>query len=139
MKHYQLTSESFKGAVDIYFNDNGLLSEFSTKEAELSENQQIWILKKMPRELGELQNLIGDSKTAKLIEVRQEVTFELFWNKYDDKALSSKKRTLVKWNKMSQAERIKAYNFINKYFQRIPGGTRKKFAETYLNAELWNN
>jgi hypothetical protein len=139
MKHYQLISSSFEGFVDIYFNENGLLTEFSTKGATLSESQQLWILKHMPRELAELQQLIGSSTTAKLVEIKNEISFEMFWDRYDDKQLSSKKRTESKWNKLSQAERQKAYNYIGNYFASIPSGTRKKYAETYLNAELWNN
>jgi len=139
MKHYQLTSTAFEGFVDIYFNELGLLTEFSTKEAQLSEKQQIWLLKQMPRELSELQNVIKGSGSAVLTEIKQEISFEAFWNKYDDKQMSSRKKTLVKWNKMSDTERLKAYNFISLYFSGIAPGTRKKYAETYLNAELWNN
>jgi hypothetical protein len=63
----------------------------------------------------------------------------MFWKKYNDKERSSKKRTLAKWNKMSQVEQTKAYNYIQKYFNSIPNGVETKYAETYLNAELWNN
>ncbi len=138
MKHYQLTSTAFEGFVDIYFNELGLLTEFSTKEAQLSEMQQIWLLKQMPREQSELENVIKGSGTAVLTEIKQEISFDAFWNKYDDKQMSSRKKTLLKWNKMSDADRLKAYNFISMYFTGL-GNTRKKYAETYLNAELWNN
>ncbi len=139
MKHFQLTSGAFTGAVDIYFNDLGLLHEFSLKGAELSEKQQIWMLKTMPREIAELQRVLGDSKTAQLTEIKFEVTFDAFWNKYDDKLCSSRKKTLLRWNKMNETDRLKAYNFISMYFAGIAQGTRKKYAETFLNAELWNN
>jgi len=72
-------------------------------------------------------------------EIDQNITFDKFWNRYDDKLNSSKKKTQVKWNKMPAAEQAKAFRYIGKYFASIPSGTRKKYAETYLNAELWNN
>ena len=139
MRHYQLTSDAFVGAVDIYFNELGLLTEFSMKGAELSEKQQMWILKELPLELTELERVLGDSKTAKLTEIKFEVTFKMFWDRYDDKISSSKKKAEAKFDRMKKVDRLKAYQFIPTYFNNLPGGTRKKFAETYLNAELWSN
>jgi hypothetical protein len=82
MKKYLFTSPTFTGEVEFIFNDAGLLVSFDTKRAELSEVQQIWILKLMPRELCELQRVLGDSKTATLTEIKQEVTFEMFYARY---------------------------------------------------------
>ncbi len=139
MKHYQLTSTLFIGAVDLYFSDSGILQKFDCTGAELSEKNQLWILRQMPSSLDKIQLLIGNSTTAKINEVTQTINFDMFWDKYDDKLSSSKKKSLLKWNKMPEAERLKAFNFIGRYFNSIASGTRKKYVETYLNAELWNN
>lgn len=136
MKIYQLTSPAFDGYVEFVYNDAGLLDKMSI-HANLSERQQVYLLKNMPRELIELDKL--KSSTVTITEIKQEVTFEMFWEKYDDRVNSSKKRTMAKWGKMTPADRARAFWFIAKYFASIPSGTRKKFAETYLNAELWNN
>jgi hypothetical protein len=139
MKHYQLTSESFSGAIDLFYNDLELLEKYDISNATLSEQQQVWILKYLPRELAEMTKLTASTPTLKLTEVKDDITFEMFWKRYDDKVASSRKRTLKLWNRMPAAERQKAYNYINRYMQSLPPGTRKKYAETYLNAELWNN
>lgn len=139
MKHYQLTSDAFTGAVDFYFNNDGLLSRFDTEEATLSIEQSTWLLKHLPRELSELSKVLEKSTTAKLTEVKREVTFQMFWDRYDDKVISSKKKTEAKWARMSKSQQIRAYDFIQKYFLNLPTNTRKKYAETYLNNELWNN
>jgi hypothetical protein len=68
-----------------------------------------------------------------------EIDFDRFWKRYDDRVNSSRKRTLIKWNKMPKSEQIKAFYFVGKYFASLPPGIRKKYAETYLNDELWNN
>lgn len=136
MKIYQLTSPAIDGYVEFVYNDAGLLDKMSI-HAHLSERQQVYLLKNMPREIIELDKL--KSSTVTITEIKQEVTFEMFWEKYDDRVNSSKKRTMSKWDKMSPADRARAFWFIAKYFASIPQGTRKKFAETYLNAELWNN
>lgn len=136
MKIFHLTSTAFSGHVEFHFNDNTLLDKMEI-HADLSEKQQVFLLQNMPREITELDRL--KSPMATITEVKHEVTFEMFWEKYDDKVNSSKKRTLQKWEKMTPADRTRAFWFIPKYIGALPQGTRKKFAETYLNAELWNN
>ena len=136
MKTFHLTSLSFEGYVEFEFNNYGLLDRYEI-HANLSEKQQIYILKHLPREILELDKFKSD--TATVTEINLDVTFDMFWNRYDEKIRSSKKKAMVKWNKMSQAERLRAFRFIIKYESNILPGTYKKYAETYLNAELWAN
>ena len=136
MKIFQLTSQSFTGYIEFMFDDNTLLNSYAI-HAELSESQQVYLLKNMPREIIELGKL--KSSTVTITEIDQEVTFEMFWNRYDEKIRSSKKKALSGWNKMSKANQVRAFRFISKYESNILPGTAKKYAETYLNAELWAN
>ena len=138
MKTYLLTSPNFTGEVEFVFDDSGRLQDYRNR-AELNSGQKKWLLEKLPKTLSELSNVLADSKTAKLTEVVVEITFEMFWHKYNDKVNSSRKKTQQKWDRMTKAEQVKAYRYIGYYFSTLPQGTRKKYAETYLNAELWNN
>lgn len=139
MKVYSLTSTRFQGEILFTFNDNELLCGLQI-EAELSESQHIFLLKKIPREIVELDNFkkLKDSSVT-ITEVSQDITFDMFWNKYDEKIRSSKKRAEQKWNKMPKGEQNKAYAYIPKYNRSLTTGISKKYAESYLNAELWNN
>jgi hypothetical protein len=139
MKKFILTSDAWSGEITLEYDDLHLLINMNLKEAELSEEQHLWFLRNMPRELAELQKLLDKSKSAKLTEAPQEVTFEMFWDAYDEKVRSSKKKALKVWSRMTDANRLKAYLFIPKYNRSILPGCNKKYAETYLNAELWNN
>jgi hypothetical protein len=139
VKKYLLTSTAFSGEVEFTFNDLGMLSSFDASRADLSAKQQEWILKAMPDKLSDVQRVLGDSKTATLTEVKETVTFEQFWNRYDEKLRSSKKKTELRWNRMKETDQIKAFKYIQRYEQSIPMGVCKKYAETYLNAEQWNN
>lgn len=136
MKVFHMTSVTFTGYIEFVFNDNDLLEKYQIS-AEISERQQIYLLKNMPRELPELDNL--KSSTVTITEINQEVTFDMFWNRYDEKIRSSKKKAIARWGKMSHGEQLRAFRFISKYESNILPGTAKKYAETYLNAELWNN
>lgn len=135
---YHITSPVWEGYIEIEFNSSGYMTRTDTKQANLSEIQQKWFLLKMPRELIELQTVI-EGTSARLTEVNENITFEMFWNRYDEKLRSSKKKALKIWNRMHVIDQNKAFKFIPKYEGSIPSGVAKKYAETYLNAELWNN
>ena len=134
---YIMTSTAFEGEVFFEFNELQLLTKYDLSGAILTETQQVYLLKNMPRDLSELQAFIKSTKTAEIKPF--EITFKTFWDKYDEKLCSSKKKAEAKWNKMPKAEQMKAFKGIAKYVQHLPSGTRKKYTETYLNAELWNN
>jgi len=139
MKKFLLTSTSFQGEVEFTFNDLDILESFDAKRADLSAVQQLWILRQMPNQLNEVKRVLGDSKTATLTEVIEEITFEQFWNRYNEKERSSKKKALTRWSHLSKTDQMKAFKYISRYDQSIPSGVSKKYAETYLNAEQWNN
>ncbi|NLN84446.1 MAG: hypothetical protein GX138_08900 [Firmicutes bacterium] len=139
MKKYLLTSPKWEGEIEIVYNDLDLLISIDISRANLAEKQQIYFLRDLPRELYELEKLREKSPHLVITEVNQDVTFEMFWDTYDDKVRSSKKRALRAWNKLSKIDRHKAYRFIMRYKQSLYHGTNPKYAETYLNAELWNN
>ena len=135
---FHITSSSWTGYIEVEYNELGYLVHSDIRNAELSETQQKWFLNRLPRELAELKRTI-DGTTATIEEVTQVITFTMFWDRYNEKIRSSKKKAITTWNRMAVPEHIKAYNFIKKYEANIPTGVAKKYAETYLNAELWNN
>ncbi len=136
---FSLTSQQFTGEVILQFDEDGYLVMYNSSGAQLNQAQMKWLIGEMPKTVDEIERILGTSKTAKLTEFTEEVTFQMFWDRYDDKMRSSKKRAIAKWNKMSKTDQIKSYRFISRYEGNILPGTAKKFVETYLNAELWNN
>lgn len=140
MKTYHFTSDAFAGLVVFTFDDQGYLTQYDMTEATLTEEQKVYLLKRLPRHLEEIKQVLGQSKTAKLqLQKKAAVTFDMFWNRYDEKSRSSKKKCKAIWNRFSQAKRDRAYNYIDTYERDIPYGVAKKYAETYLRAELWEN
>jgi hypothetical protein len=138
MKTYLLTSTKWHGEIELRYDDDGLLVGYGDR-AELDDAQFRWFLTNMPSSLNDLQLLVKSTKTGCLTEAPpEEITFDMFWQRYDGAVNSSRKRTLAKWQRMSRAEQVKAFRYVGKYFRSIPQGVRKKYAETYLNAELWN-
>ena len=138
MKTYLFTSTRMEGEIELVYAENGYLMQYDCR-AKMTDEQHYWFLKKMPRTIEDLIEYVKDVPTITLVEKKKEITFLDFWNSYNDKLNSSKKRTEKAWEKMTKANQIAAYNFIPKYIAHLPPGVRKKYAETYLNAELWNN
>ncbi len=137
-KRYYLTSVQFDGEIELGYCGEGYLVRFENR-GNLDSVQRAWLLTHLPIHLHALEELKKKSKTLTITQVRQAICFDDFWNRYDHKAVSSKKKALAAWQRMPEAERIKAYNHIQRYLQSLPGGISKKYAETYLNSQLWNN
>jgi len=139
MRRFSLTSSGFTGEVIFVFNDLNLLESFDTSGAQLSEKQQIFILRELPKELFEMERVVEKSSSAKLTELTGEITFEMFWKRYRAPLNSKKKLAENSWKRLSQARRNLAYNFITIYEQRMEPGVSKLYAETYLNSGPWIN
>jgi len=140
MVTYIITSEAFDGEIELNFDHNNMLSSILFN-ADLTKDQYAYVFSHLPVSIERMELMISNvnknSKTAKFSKIEKQISFEDFWNKYDEKALSSKKKAQTRWNNMSKGAQIKAYTYINRYVYNIPGGVRKKYAETYLNSEIW--
>ena len=137
MKTLIMTSNSFSGQVIFEYGNTGRL-EVLRIEAELDANQLKWVGSNIPWNESGIDQFVDSTKKLIFSLTDREVTFDMFWNTYNDKSRSSKKKTIAVWNKLSQADQVKAYCYIPLYIKSI-GNLGKKYAETYLNAELWNN
>lgn len=145
-KKYIVTSTTWAGEVELIYSDetldnkdgNMLLVFLDIRRAELSEQQHIWFLRSMPRELAGLEEKLKNT-SATLTEVAIEVTFEMFWKRYNAPANSKKKKAQLAWNRLPAGEQLKAFNHIARYERNMQSWQTKQYAETYLNSELWNN
>jgi hypothetical protein len=135
MRIFEIKSDKFTGAVMLKFNDDGKFCSIDFSGSGVSYDQMVWFLRHLPKTADEIKCYSGTT----FVEILDSVTFDAFWNKYDDKARSSKVKTKRVWDKMSRAEQVKAYNYIERYVRNIPPTVCKKYATTYLNDQLWNN
>lgn len=136
---YSLKSSLWEGEILLTYDMHGFIQSFSMERAQMTELQQQSFLRFLPRTTGDLDNMLLKYDHLNCSTVALEVSFEMFWNKYDEKIRSSKKRSEKIWARLSKSDQLKAYNFISKYNNSISPGVARKYAETYLNAELWNN
>lgn len=135
---YTITSPKYKGQVIITFANN-IVILFNAQEASLTPTQVAWFLTNALKGEEAFLNAADTADAFTIVGEKEELTFEMFWNRYNEKTHSSKRKAQLKWNRMSKQQQILAYMHIPAYFKSIPSGIAKKYAETYLNSEIWNN
>ncbi len=136
MRKIILTIPKYEGEVVFTFDENDFVQSI-TFNGDFPIQVRGIILGSNPLRPEDLQRTKG--KTGILTEEAETVAFEMFWDRYDDKARSSKVKTRRVWDRMPEGERVKAYRYINRYKCSIPQGVCMKYATTYLNDQLWNN
>ena len=138
MRKFELTSPAFEGCVTYGFDDTtDRLVMVDMSSVPLSAELWNCIWSNLPATSKAMGKVKG--RTGVITELVENITFDMFWQRYDDKARSSKVKTQRAWDKMPEREQVKAYQFIPRYFQSIPPGVCKKYATTYLSDQLWNN
>lgn len=93
----------------------------------------------VPMTVGALVQLSQKHKgKLSVIEIEPDLSFDRFWKEYGVK--DKKKRAQALWDKMSQANRIKAFNYIRRYRSKCKlDNIRMMNPDTYLNQERWTD
>ena len=136
MKKYVLTSENLTGSVVFGYEAGGLLVFYDSTPAQLTDKQLVSVLKHLPREEQDLQNLAN--KTGATLELLPEdLNFDTFWNRYDKKI--NRKRCEPLWKKLNDAEKLEAIKNIKPYEDYLSraGGRGKVDPENYLKREYY--
>lgn len=136
MRKFVLTFPGTKGDI-VFTYDDGEVLQGVPFNGNYPEEQRRNVLRTLPMRPEVFQRI--NWRDGILTEEAEKVTFEMFWDRYNDKARSSRVKTQRVWDRMPEGERVKAYRYINRYKCSIPQGVCMKYATTYLNDQLWNN
>lgn len=137
MKRYLITSELYNGSVEVLYMD-GLLQRIDFSETNCGPHQRMHIKAKVPADFAQFKEAFANTK-AVIIEADYKISFEAFWNMYGKKVHPSRCRPL--WDKLSDADKVKAYIGIKKYnnWLRTQGDRCKLDPENYLKRKTWEN
>lgn len=135
MKEYMFTAPSFEGSVSFFYNAEGLLTGFQL-EGSVLRKQHTWLLSKLPLTESQL-GIFRVIKNANVREVKRDITFEIFYERYPVKR--NKKRAQTTFARLSRADRLKAFNYITYYQKSLKPGVELKYPDTYLRNEPWND
>jgi hypothetical protein len=137
INRYSLTHPLIDGSIELEYT-SGLLTEYTLKGSI-----PFAALKTMLGRFPVSENMLKETAThpdAKITQIASDLSFERFWNAYDNKSAgSSKKDAERRWNKLSDTDRQLALKHIAVYNRELAKtGTAKKYAETYINQRPWD-
>lgn len=123
------------GQITFKFDLNGDLILFKYEGEPLTEQQRKWLYPRIPTQ----ENKMGMWTAIKEFTVTKgepDLSFENFWNTYNNKAKKIKAQEL--WKKLSKNDRFNAIAFIKRYdnWLRLKG-TAKALPDTYLRQKRW--
>lgn len=136
-KKYLVTHVSSAITFLFVFDSNGVIVEY--KSNFKSNAKTVPFLKAhFPFESKSLQ-YFKESKSFKLEEINQDLSFINFWNTYKHK-VGNKKRAERLWDLLSDTDKAKALNYIKRYENiLLQGNVQKLYPETYLNQRRFDN
>lgn len=138
MRRFIITSELFTGQAEAVYKDNGMLCKIDLTGCDFNQAFTNSFKNKVPAHLSDIETAFDLTKVT-IIEADFEVTFEMFWNKYNNKV--NRKRTLALWEKLSKSKQVKAFYGIdayNKYLSKKDWRNRQD-PDTYLRNETFEN
>jgi hypothetical protein len=130
---YKLTGKSGTSCVLAYYN--GRLCSIDFGEEQISSEYFIWVAKCC---FFENELLETAKKTQSKVSPYHDFvpSFEVFWEKYDYKF--DKKRAEDRWNKLKDADKIAAIDYIERYKNELrKTGVAQMYAKTYLINRVW--
>lgn len=140
MKKLLLTSSAFSGQIQVVYYQNQLVL-FDCQNAELSTEQVEYLKKRVPVLFNTLNDFVKAFNSTKLMVIEEQfcISFDEFWSKYAMKR--NRERCIKLWEKLSQADKVKAYAGVSVYKNYLQKNTWRSMAEpeTYLRNKYWND
>ncbi len=102
-----MTSPKMEGCIQFDYNEAGALERLHIACA-LTPKQYELIVSALPWHTGLIDAFRAAVPQASFVARDRKLSFLDFWDKYDDKVRSSKKRTEKAWNALSEADQIRA-------------------------------
>lgn len=133
---YILTAKSKNVAVELQYDLNGLLIEWKII-GDINKAQHQWLINRVPIYTADIAKSYKSQK-FEIKKIPTDLSFERIWNEYGLKR--KKQLALKKWQKMTEAQKVKALLHIPKYNNELKlSGTAKAHLLTYLNQEYYND
>ena len=137
MKRFLITSPKYPGQAEILYNDAGVLCKIDCTDTNMSHHIIHHFKSSVPALAGALQSSFS-SQTI-IIEAEYEVSFDMFWKKYNKKI--NKSRCILLWGKLNKAQQVLAFFGIDSYdkYLKKEDWRGKADPETYLRNGYWEN
>ncbi len=120
-----------------YFIQGGRLQKMEITQIPPDKNSVNY--GNIPMTVGALMQLADNFKDKlTVVEKEPNLSFDRFYKEYNVK--DKKQRALKLWNKMTEAKKIKAFNYIRRYRNKCKlDSIRMANPDTYLSQERWTD
>lgn len=139
MRKFLIASEGYSGEAAAVFNESGQLVTLDVSETDMSLKFSSVLFQKIPSEISAFFEYMNARDNVKCIEASIEITFDMFWEKYNRKI--NKKRSQPLFNKLSQLRQAACYYGIKQYdrYLDVVNWRTKADPENYLRNEMWDS
>lgn len=129
---YLITSTRSEAKIIIGYDGEGLLCEVKLQDMPAAEHR-LWLFRHAPLREEDVKAVFNQPHLKFQV---LKVTFQDFWQKYSEKV--AKKDAEAAWNRMSEAQRQMAYDYIDTYKAAVSRDRiRMMYPGTYLRAQRW--
>lgn len=140
MKTYEYFSIGFGGNVQVTYKD-GVIHKVEladTKLEVINSTNSPEAVAKCYFFIYEIGFLAATQGKLKVKEITREVTFDMFWDAYNYKAVGGKVEAQRAWNKLSKINQLMAFDYIKQYDGQVKlNNVAKLYGARYLNAQRW--
>lgn len=136
MRRFLITSPKFSGQAEVLYTDAGVLCKIDVVDTTMGDQ----LMHHFKAAIGvTIDTMSLKLTTCIIVEADYEVTFDMFWKKYNKKI--NKARCILLWNKLNKTMEVQAYHGIDAYdkYLKKEGWRNKADAETYLRNKYWEN
>lgn len=136
MKRYLITSPKFTGQAELLYS-NGILRKIDVTDTNMNAILIMHFKNTVPPFEIDVSKSFSESTT--IVEAAFEVSFDMFWKKYNRKI--NKSRCILLWGKMNSTQQLQAYFGVDDYdkYLKKEGWRSKADPETYLRNSYWEN
>lgn len=140
MPKYLMNFKNREASAILEFNEEGYLIKYELTPGTFDEKAYDLFFSNFPININWINTWKQQKfKNLEITELKQDLSFETFYNRYNHKVSKRSKAEHV-WNRMADTEKAKALAYIAKYDKFLSESkVNKKYPETYLNSEMWNN
>lgn len=140
MKEYIFTTPNIDGDCMMRYDQDGLIEAFEIR-GNWTTAQRLFMINHLPKWESMLKEFMAErNPDASLTEVKQDLSFEVFWKAYNCK-VGNKKRAEKLWNSMTELERISCLRTLPLYhrYLQFKKNMEQAYPETYLHQRRWES
>ena len=137
MKQYRIKNPRYSGEVIVRYNSNGMLDSIDFSETDMNLFARSFMKQSIPAHENEITCAFTSPETV-VISEDVLITFDMFWEAFDNKYNRSRCESL--WERLSKSEKAAAYFNVKNYKKVLKRtGQYQMHPDTWLRNKCFND